>query len=710
MTYRERKQRRSRRSSGGRGALGLGLTMLVIVVGLAALAGVGWVFAVAASTPGLADLKKRNPGTTSEIFAADGTRLGFVQSDTLRQPISWTDMPQVLRDATVATEDESFYDHGGVDYEAIVRAGVTNVAEGGTVQGGSTITQQLARTLYIDNPERNLERKIREAKIALELEDEHSKEWILHQYLNSIPFGTVNGRTAVGIEAAAEIFFAKKAKNLTLPEAALLAGLPQAPSQYNPFQNPGAATSRRNEVLHAMAENGYLSEGEARSAQSADLGVKSTDKFEQRRESYFFDYVQQELIDEYGVETLRQGGLDVHTTIDPQLQVAGRNSINAILTDPAGPSSTVVAIDPSNGAVRAMASSGTYDERTFNLAAQGHRQAGSAFKTMVLTTAIREGIDPDSTYYTSKSPIQMNIPGYGPWEVETYSGSSGGNMSLLEATTQSDNTVYAQLIEDVGPEDVKETAELLGITSKLNGYPAEGLGGLEIGVSPLEMASAYATLASGGVRHEPHGIERVEFPDGEVDEFSDSEGERVLTDGEAYEVTKVLIQNVLGGTGTSADIGCPDGTAGKTGTTDEEHDAWFVGYTPALSTSVWVGYPDAQEPTGMAGGGPPAQIWGDFMAIANPACESFPEPNDPAVLESFNGGNTSGRDYETDTTTTETDTETDGRGGNGGAPPENLDPQFYEPPGSQGGGGGGAGPDGGGFPGARGDFGGQDPN
>ena len=210
-------------------------------------------------------------------------------------------MPVTLREATIAIEDENFEDHSGVDIEAIVRAAVSNAAAGGTVQGGSTITQQLARTLYIKDPERNIERKLVEAKIALELEDRHTKEWILRQYLNSVPYGTVNGRTALGVEAAAETFFAKKAKDLTLAESAMLAGLPQAPSQYNPFLNPGAAQARRDQVLNAMEANGLATPQEVADAKAEGLGVKSTDKFTEKREGYFFDYVQQVLIDQYGV-------------------------------------------------------------------------------------------------------------------------------------------------------------------------------------------------------------------------------------------------------------------------------------------------------------------------------------------------------------------------------------------------------------------------
>ena len=352
--------------------------------------------------------------------------------------------------------------------------------------------------------------------------------------------------------------------------------------------------------------------------------------------------MQEQLIEQYGVGVFRRGGLKIHTTIDPTLQDAARQAITGQLPYPDDPSSAIVSIDPSNGYIRAMASSGTYKDRTFNLAAQGHRQPGSAFKTMVLTTAIRKGVDPNRTTYASK-PLQPR-PGRRspPWEVKTYDGSYGGTMTLTQATLASDNTVYAQLILDLGPKAVRETAKLMGITTKLDAYPAEGLGGLRLGVSPLEMANAYATLASGGMRNKPKAITKVEFPDGKSDDLGKPERERAFSDGVAYEVTKILEQNVQAGTGTAARLGCP--AAGKTGTTDNFNDAWFVGYTPQLASSVWVGYPNALvemssvHGIGVAGGTFPAAIWHDYMMVAHgDDCESFPEPTEPAQFSPFFG-------------------------------------------------------------------------
>jgi penicillin-binding protein 1A len=603
-------------------------------------------------------------------------------------------MPIALRQATVSIEDKRFYEHHGVDYEGVVRAGWKNITSGKTVQGGSTITQQLVRALYIKDPKRDFKRKIREAKMASELEQQHSKRWILQNYLNDVPYGTVQGRTAIGVEAAALTYFGKHAKNLTLDESALIAGLPQAPSQYNPFQNERAALQRRNEVLQSMADNGYISQADAADAQTQPIKLHPTHRFSTRREPYFFDYVQDQLIQRYGVGVYRKGGLKVYTTIDPKLQKEGRASIQGRLYLKSDPSSAIVSIDPDNGYIKAMASSGGYRDRTFNLAAQGHRQPGSSFKPFVLITAVLQGADPDRTIYVSK-PVDLQIPGYGTWSPKTYSNTYSGAESLTRATLHSDNSVFAQLDIDVGPKNVAKTAKMMGITSKLEGLPSEGLGGLTYGVSPLEMASAYATLAAGGIRSEPKAIRKVVFPDGKSDDLGKPKRKRVLSDGVASTVTKVLEKNVQAGTGIKAAIGCP--VAGKTGTTDEFVDAWFVGYTPHLATAVWVGYPNARismtsvHGIAVAGATFPAQIWHDFMTTAHGTnCDSFPPPTVLPKFSTFYGahaanGTKIGSQYSDGTGTSTTPStggtttpSTGGTGGNGGT--GGYDPNLYASP------------------------------
>jgi penicillin-binding protein 1A len=692
MTHRQRQVRKRRGKGNVRKRAFLGFALVLVALGLAALSAVGWVIAVAASAPDIKDLKPSDKGQNSVVYAADGSRLGYVASDTNRTPITWEDMPLSVRQATVAIEDKRFYEHGGVDFEGIVRAGVKNITSGKTVQGGSTITQQLVRALYIKDPTRDLKRKIREAKMADELENQHTKPWILREYLNNVPYGTVGGQTAIGIEAAAITYFSRHAKNLNLSQSALLAGLPQAPSLYNPFQNPNAALKRRNEVLRAMRSSGYITPQEAQRAMDRPLGLHQSHRYQERREPYFFDYVQDQLIERYGANVYRRGGLEIHTTIDPKYQDWARQAIKGQLPYSTDPSAAIVSIDPKTGYIRAMASSGTYKDRSFNLAAQGHRQPGSSFKPMVLTTAIRQGINPESTVYVSK-PLHMLVPGFGIWDVKTYSNTYGGAMNLVQATLKSDNSVYAQLDVDVGPKKVAETAHLLGIKTDLDGIPSEGLGGLRLGVSPLEMSNAYATLAAGGVRSEPQAITKVKFPDGKVDDIGKPKRKRVLTDGEAYEVTKILEKNVQAGTGTKANIGCP--AAGKTGTTDNFRDAWFVGYTPNLASSVWVGYPNKQvemrsvHGISVAGGTFPAGIWHDYMNnVKGSNCNSFPQPTTPAQFSSFYGKHSANGLKATDGSntyygspppsgTTPAPSTPNGGNGNGG---KGYDPRFYASP------------------------------
>jgi len=403
--------------------------------------------------------------------------------------VPWSDLPLDIRNAAVAIEDERFYHHKGVDYNSIVRAGVRNLESGKTVQGGSTITQQLVRNLCISHPARNLERKIVEAKLAIEYTQHHSKREILGQYLNIASYGTVDGSTAVGVGAASKIYFSRPVWKLTLEQAALLAGLPQAPSEYNPILNPRGALARRDEVLGKMAKLGYVSHARAAAAERSGLELDLSNSYFKHRQPYFFDYVENKLISKYGVNTVRKGGLKVYTTIDPKLQEVALEAMRSTLPYSTDPSSALVSIDPRNGEIRAMASSSNYSQSQFNLAAQGHRQPGSAFKAFVLTTALKQGIDPYSTYYTSK-PLDLNLPRWGHWTVHTADQGYQGTINLKQATVTSDNTVFAQLDLDVGPASVAATAKSMGITTHLDGIPAEGIGGLRLLGFPPGVAGA----------------------------------------------------------------------------------------------------------------------------------------------------------------------------------------------------------------------------
>jgi penicillin-binding protein 1A len=362
VSHSQRIRRRRQHGGGLHNKLLLALLVVLAGFGIAVAILVGWVVSTAASAPPLNTLKQRNPGANTEILAADGTRLGFIQANNLSLPVPASKLPRVLKRATVAIEDQRFYDHSGVDYEGIVRAAVKNFISRKTVQGGSTITMQLVRNLYTGNRARSglagYKRKIREAKLADDLEGEHSKRWILARYLNTVPYGTTGGQTAIGAGAAARIYFGKPVDELTLREAALLAGLPQAPSLYSPFLNPDAAKQRRNEVLAKMAQLKMISPERAQAVMAKGLGVNFHGYFRRRREDYVFDFVKDELIKEYGPK-VALSGLKVHTTIQLSKQAEARSAIASTMGD-IGPSAAIVTIDPSNGHIVAMASSGQY--------------------------------------------------------------------------------------------------------------------------------------------------------------------------------------------------------------------------------------------------------------------------------------------------------------------------------------------------------------
>jgi penicillin-binding protein 1A len=674
----QRNRRRQRRRSG------IGSKLLLVggaVFALLAIAVIGvtsWVLDVAADAPSLATCKPIDKGGNSALYAADGSKLGVIASDEARTPVSIKRIPKTLQLATVAIEDQRFYEHGGVDPEGILRAAVKDLEAGKAVEGGSTITQQLVRNLCIADPQQNLERKIVEAKLATEYAKRHSRQEILGQYLNIASYGTIEGSTAVGVQAASRIYFDRPVWKLNLAQAALLAGLPQAPSEYNPILNPGAARERRDQVLQQMAKLGYISGDEAAAAELGGLHLDVSDDYFDHRQPYFFDYVENELISEYGVNTVRRGGLEVQTTIDPDLQRVGLAAMRSSLPYSTDPSSALVSIDPRNGQIRAMVSSSRYAETQFNLAAQGRRQPGSTFKAFVLTTAIKQGIDPYSTYYTSK-PLDLDLPKWGHWTVHTADEGYQGTVNLQQATVTSDNTVFAQLDLDVGPKSVAQTAKSMGITTQLDGIPAEGIGGLRLGVTPLELTDAYATLASGGIHHDPVAIEKVTFASGKVDHPQAAEPKRVLPEAVAYEVTKLLHDNITEGTGTAAYTGCA-GQAGKTGTTDEYTDAWFSGYQPNLATAVWVGYPESNDISMSSvhgitvfGGTFPAEIWHSLYSEGGVPCEEFSAPEKSISWAPYYGHFTQASPSDT-------------AGGGGGKPPPpgsaavgGYDPSEYDP-------------------------------
>ncbi len=644
MTTRRRRRRREHGLNWkAKLLLGLGVCtgMAVIAGGVAA----SWAIKIYNSAPPLSSLKPVQKGRSSAIYAADGSLIGFIRSSSIRQPVSSRALPQLLKEATVAIEDKNFYHHGGIDPAGIARAALKDLLAGGKpVQGASTIAQQLVRDLYIQHPEETIKRKLIEAHLAEEEEEAHSKNWILTAYLNSAPYGTVEGETAVGAEAAAQTYFDKPAHDLNLIEAAMIAGLPQAPSEYNPFIDPKAALERRNEVLGVMKEQGYIGEARFEAAIHRGLGLHPGHKYQTIHDPFLFDLVQQELIEKYGINTVRYGGLKAYTTIDPKLQAHAQEAVDAcaVCYPEGGPASALASVNPTNGEIVALASTQSYSNQSqFNYAWQAHRQPGSSFKTFVLAAALRQGIDPYTTYYNGSSPKTLEIPGGGTWTVNNAEPGQG-TMSLASATWNSVNVVFAQLDLDVGPENVTKAAHEMGIKAPLESVPAEAIGGLRIGVTPLEMASAYATLADGGIRHDATAIGKVEFPNGKIDQPSPQSGVRVLTQGQSYDLTKLLEGVITQGTGAGyTSIGCSS-EAGKTGTSENESDAWFVGYTPLYSTAVWVGHPESREATGF--GGPTAgPIWRSYMEAATDGnCPEFPVPTSLPTLSSLHSEHTAG--------------------------------------------------------------------
>ncbi|MBV9607384.1 MAG: penicillin-binding protein [Solirubrobacterales bacterium] len=653
MSRRER-QRRRRHNRGhpvGRVLLMSGI-LTVCAVAIAALLAVGWVVATADSAPNLSQLPARHSNPPTAVYASDGSLLGYVHTDTISTYVSPSQIPQRLKEATIAIEDRRFYQHGALDYQGILRAGVKDLlGQSNSLQGASTLTQQLVNQVYLPSKyheHRDLKYKIIQAKLAEQLESKHTKNWILNQYLNDVPYGTTNGEEAVGVGAAALMFFNRPVWKINLAQMSLLAGLPQSPTSYNPTVDAHAATQRRNEVLQAMVQSHYISQSLANAVMKQPLQIHPNARFIDHSQPYIFDYIEQQLDRKFGANTVEHGGLKVYTTINLHMQQEAETAIHNHVGGPvldAQPAAALATVDPSNGNILAIASSATYQQTKFDFPVQAERQTGSAFKVFALMTLIHDyDGDPNQTYYTSKFlPAGWN-PFDPTWSVHTAELSYQGTISVTKATTVSDNTVFAQLAEDEGYAKLDATAHAMGITSELTGYPSEVIGGLYKCCTMLEMADAYATLANGGIHIPPTILSKVVFPDGKVVNLGQPQGNRVFTDGETYAATQVLKTVIQDGTGTNANYGCP--AAGKTGTAENEDNAWFVGYTPKLATAVWVGYPQGNVPMGTYGfgGTAAAPIWKDFMqAASNGYCGDFPTPTTYFTGTAFTGPHSSAR-------------------------------------------------------------------
>jgi penicillin-binding protein 1A len=570
-------------------------------------------------------------GQNSFVYADNGTLLGVVPSSVNRQPLRLDQISPYLRKATVAIEDRRFWQHGALDYQGIARALYSDVTAGRIVQGGSTITQELVRNLYIGDASRTFSRKVKEACLAIKLAQVWPKKRILNSYLNEVFYG----RAAHGAQAASETFFSTRAQDLTLPQAAMLAGLPQAPTVYDPTLHPAMAMQRRDEVLRAMFNGGTINRAQFQQAVAAPLGLRPGSLYARQAHPNFFGWAEQQLVAQLGARNIAAGGLRVRTTLDLSMQQGALTAVRGVMQHKSDPAAALVAIDPRTGAVRAMVGYVPDGRKmTFNLATQSTRTAGSSFKPFVLATAILHGI---SLYSSFSGPPSLVIPDHscdgpqGPWDVHNYADENGGYMNLLNATANSVNTIFAQLVAKVGPANVVPVAHRMGITTNLLPVCSITLGTQP--VNPLEMTDAYATLAAHGVHHAPQAFELVRAPNGSVLGRLGTSGTQAIPSSVADQVTYALEGVVQHGTGTAAYFGRP--VAGKTGTAENFQDAWFCGYVPQLATCVWVGYPKGEIPLlgvegvgGVAGGTLPAEIWHRFMstATAHMPALGFPTP------------------------------------------------------------------------------------
>jgi penicillin-binding protein 1A len=632
-----RSRPRPARKKNGRRIRKLRLLALVGVLGLLSMAAFmfGLVTAIASQIPELDPAHQQKFEHDGYIYdsANPPHLLAVLRGRESRVLLQSGQIAPIMKQAIVAIEDKRFYEHRGVDMRAIGRAFWADVQNKRVVQGGSTITQQFIKNAYVKD-QRSVARKLKEAALAWQLEQRKPKDWILTAYLNTIYFG--NG--AYGIGQAALTYFQKPAKDLTLPEAALLAGIPRDPSQFDPVTNPRAAKKRRRLVLDQMLRQGAIAPDQYRAARSAALpapGEIQLPGTQSQQGQYFVNYVKQQLVDEYGSSQVFGGGMRVYTTIDLRLQKIARAAIAKSLSNPEGPQAALVAIDPRKGNILAMVGGSNFRESQFNLAVQGERQPGSAFKPFVLAAALDEGISPATRF--ESHPVVIPL-GDRLWQVNNYEGEYLGSINLESATVHSDNSVYAQLTSVVGPKNVVRMARNAGIRSKLNTYFAIGLGAEA--ANPLEMARAFSTFANGGNRIDSSMLGNVPRAVLKVGKRrNEPVARRVLSPTKTAILNSILQKVVTQGTGRRAAL--PDRpVAGKTGTTENYGDAWFVGYTPQLAVAVWVGYP--RELRSMltdyhgkpvAGGTYPADIWRTFMESAlkykHADPESFPSTYTP---------------------------------------------------------------------------------
>ncbi|MCF8052809.1 MAG: PBP1A family penicillin-binding protein [Desulfobacterales bacterium] len=610
--------------------------LAVLIAGIAAAAAIGLFFVVLEDLPKIPHPLSRIIETPpTEIFAADGQRVMVLGG---REAVPLSRVSHHFINAVIATEDHRFWDHHGIDKLRTLKALYVTLFKPGKIQGASTITQQLAKNLFFSF-ERSWLRKFKEMLVAVQIESSYGKEEILEAYVNQIAFGV----GAFGIEQAAHIFFGVPAADLTLSEAAMLAGLPKSPTRYNPYRHFERARQRQRIVLIRMADVGYISPEDARAAAQQELVLEPL-RSSARSGSYFLDLVIDSLEAQYGAQVVYHGGLKVFTTLDPQLQAWAVASVQdglATLDEELGvlkaeaerrPQGALTAVETRSGAVKAMVGGRDYAETEYNRAVYSQRLPGSGFKPFVYYAAFEtENLHPATV--AVDRPVRIPVVGARDWEPQNFSRRHRGPMILKRAFTQSVNTIAAQIVEQIGPDAVIQAAQKCGIQSPLDPVYSVALG--TSGVSPLEMASAFATFATGGIRHDPFWIQRVEDAYGHVLEERIVSGRKSLNPEIAYQVVDMMQAVIENGTGeVIRRLGFRLPAAGKTGTTNDFRDAWFTGYTPTLSCSVWVGFDREaglrdRNDRGVTGGRGAAPIWADFMkrAFEGEPAREFPVPD-----------------------------------------------------------------------------------
>lgn len=571
------------------------------------------------------------PDAASQFYDNKGNVIYTTLSVERRVPVTFDKIPKHVQQAFIAIEDNRFYEHSGIDYRGTARALVSTLS-GQEVQGGSTITQQLAKNAFLTQ-ERTIVRKIKEAFIAKELEHKYTKDEILTMYLNQIYFG----QGAYGIESASMYYFGKHVQDLSIAEAATLAAIPKSPNYFNPFENPQASKERKELVIDQMYKYGMIDQATANAAKAQKLILRTSNAGSSDPRSYFFDMIIQKVISEVGADALYKGGLKIYTTLDTDMQLAAERALrylpelyndNNKLTQP---QVALVAVDPNNGQVKAMIGGRGQDK--FNRATLAARQPGSAFKPFVYLTAMENGFTPASVIEDKEEEFW---PG---WKPQNSDLKWHGKVSLRTALKRSLNVPTIKLAREVGVNKIITNAERMGITTLVDSGKyndtnlAMALGGLSKGVSPIEMASAYGVLATNGVYCRPYALIKIVDREGKVLFEQKSSSKQVVDAKAAYLTTNMLEDVLVSGTAGGMGIGRP--AAGKTGTTDTNIDAWFVGYTPNLSTAVWVG-DDNNQSIHMYGSGAPLSIWHDFMVNAlaatparnfvNPGVKIPPEP------------------------------------------------------------------------------------